>query len=309
MPCSNLNSQHLTNSPPQVTGCSAGIGKALAQLVSAKNHRLVATARKIADLSYLPDDSPKIFKTALDVTSRQSIDDAVAAALARFGRLDVVVNNAGYALSGDTENATDEDARRLVDTNFWGTVDLTKHAMRVMREENARDGGMQGGVVLNVTSLGGRIAMAGNAFYHASKFAVEGFTEAVAREVRPEWNVHFCLIEPGGTRTDYGGRSMQSIAPHPAYAAEDTPARVLDRYRRDPKWAAKWADAGDVAAAMYTVVASGKEIPLRVPLGPDAWGLLKADNEKNGVLLDQLKEFSMAAGKEGQLESVGFLMK
>lgn len=112
----------------------------------------------------------------------------MAAALSRFGRLDVVVNNAGYNLFGDAENAEEEDARRCVETDFWGAVRVTRHAMRVMREVNPGAGGQMGGVVMNVSSMGGRIAFPGNAFYHASKFAMEGWTEAVSKEVRPEWN-------------------------------------------------------------------------------------------------------------------------
>jgi NAD(P)-dependent dehydrogenase (short-subunit alcohol dehydrogenase family) len=148
---------------------------------------VVATARAgSSSLAAIPD-SAKVLKLPLDVTSASSVDSAMAAALQAFGRLDVVVNNAGYALSGDTENATDEQARREVETLFWGPVRITKHAVRIMREENGRTG-PRGGVVLNVTSMGGFSGYPGTAFYHASKFAVEGFTESVAKEMRPEWN-------------------------------------------------------------------------------------------------------------------------
>jgi NAD(P)-dependent dehydrogenase (short-subunit alcohol dehydrogenase family) len=186
----------LTGKPTKVTpvtGCSSGIGKALSQLVASKpGQRLVCTARDVSALSYLPDSTQNILKLSLDVTSQPSVDAAVAAALSRFGRVDVFVNNAGYTLSGDTENADDEEARRCVETDFWGMVRLTKHALRVLREENAKgNDGQRGGVVMNVSSMGGRMAYAGNAFYHASKFAMEGFTEAVSKEVRPEWNSEF----------------------------------------------------------------------------------------------------------------------
>jgi NAD(P)-dependent dehydrogenase (short-subunit alcohol dehydrogenase family) len=127
-----------------------------------------------------------VLKLALDVVSQASVDAAVAAALEAFGRLDVVVNNAGYGLQGDTENATEAQERREMETLFWGTVRITKHAMRVMREH-------RGGLVMNVTSVGGFLGLPGNAFYHAGKFAIEGFTESVAREVRPEWNSECCL--------------------------------------------------------------------------------------------------------------------
>jgi len=175
-----------------VTGCSSGIGLSLAQLIAKSgSYRLVATARKPASLSSIPD-GPNVSKLALDVTSSQSTNAAVAAALERFGRIDVMVNNAGYALEGDTENATEDEERAEMETLFWGPVRLSKHAMRIMRDENPKTG-QQGGVVLNVTSVGGFVGFPGSAFYHAGKFAVEGFTESVAKEMRPEWNSEYLI--------------------------------------------------------------------------------------------------------------------
>lgn len=111
------------------------------------------------------------------------------------------MNNAGYGLMGDTEsslpyssgvpNSSDEEhskARGVVETDFWGAANMTLHAMRIMREDNAKNGGKQGGLVIQISSMGGFVGFPGNAFYHAAKFAVEGFTESVSREVRPEWN-------------------------------------------------------------------------------------------------------------------------
>lgn len=161
------------------------MGKSLAQLINSNpSHRIVATARRASSLSSIPD-GPNVLKLNLDVTSKPSVDDAVAAALEKFGRIDVLVNNAGYSVMGDTESTTEEQARQVVETDFWGTCRLTLHAMRIMREEN-RNTGQQGGVVMNVTSAGGLISFPGSAYYNASKFAVEGFTESVFREVRPD---------------------------------------------------------------------------------------------------------------------------
>ncbi|KAK0702078.1 hypothetical protein B0T26DRAFT_659831 [Lasiosphaeria miniovina] len=292
-----------------ITGCSSGIGQALAAHVGAEGYRVVATARKVTSLDYLvAADDTKILKLALDVTSRPSIDAAVAAALARFGRIDVLVNNAGYTLIGDTENAADGDARRLLDTNFWGVVDLTKTALRVMRDDNSALGGKQGGVIINVTSMGGRVGYPSQAFYHASKFAVEGFTESVAREVRPEWGLHFCLVEPGGVRTNYAGSSMQRIAPpHPAYAAADSPSRVLEAYIADPASTRNWAEPASVAAALLELVAAGKPIPLRLPLGPDSWGALREDVKRKLRELDEVKDVALSVGHQAQAESIAFL--
>ncbi|KAK3324027.1 short-chain dehydrogenase/reductase-like protein SDR [Cercophora scortea] len=296
-----------TNAVWFVTGCSSGIGRALATVIAAKGDRLIATARNVSTLSYLPT-SPSILPLALDVTSLPSIDAALSTALSHFHRIDVFVNNAGYSLTGDTENATDAAARRCMDTDFWGTVDITKRALGILRDVNpSTGGGQQGGVIANVTSLGGRIGFPGSAFYHAAKFAAEGFTEAVAKEVRPEWNIHFMLIEPGGVKTDFVGRSTVGIKPHPAYAAADSPARVLERYMKDPVASAAWADPEDIAEAVYGVVEKGGVIPLRLPLGPETWGLLKAENERMVGMLEQTKELAHRVGKTGQLESVKFL--
>jgi len=172
-----------------ITGCSSGIGRALATLVASKpNQRLIATARNLADLAYLPDDKPGILKVQLDVTSPESVNAAFASASEHFtqngGRFhpDVVVNNAGYSLSGDTESATEEETHREMETLFFGTARVTTRAIEAMRQHPEN----RGGVVFNISSLAGLCAFPGHAYYHAGKFAVEGFSESVAREVHPE---------------------------------------------------------------------------------------------------------------------------
>jgi len=173
----------------------------------------------------------------LDVTSKSSIDAAVAAAVEKFGRLDVVVNNAGYTLSGDTENATDEQERQEIETLFWGPVRISKHAMRVMRDENPKTG-QQGGVVLNVTSLGGFVGWPGAAFYHAGKFALEGFTESVAKEMRPEWNskrLPYSLLSVRENADTKGQSTFASSSPAAYRLTTQPPARLtLRRIRPTP---------------------------------------------------------------------------
>lgn len=148
----------------------------------------MATARNPASLSAIPD-GPNILKLELDVTSSSLIEAALSETLTKFGRIDVIVNNAGYTLVGDTEAAGDEEAHAVFETNFWGMVDVTKRALGIMRDQNTKGGGgQQGGVILNVSSMGGFIGFPGSSFYHASKFAMEGWTEAVAKELPVEWN-------------------------------------------------------------------------------------------------------------------------
>ncbi|KAJ9150840.1 Retinol dehydrogenase 8 (Short-chain dehydrogenase) [Pleurostoma richardsiae] len=294
-----------------ITGCSSGIGLALATLIATQHpsNRLVATARSPDALkAHLPTGA-NVLVLPLDVTSAESISAAVAAAISAFGRLDVLVNNAGYGLMGDTEAATDDQARKVVETDFWGTARLTVHAMRVMREENAKGDGPQGGLVMNVTSMGGFVGFPGNAYYHAAKFAVEGFTESVAKEVRPEWNIHFTIIEPGGVQTDFPTRSAVRTAVHPAYELPDSPSRVLDKYVSTPETRQTWALPQKIAEGMYGVASRGESIPLRVPLGPDAWTFMKLELENVDKNLDEVKELSHKVGNTNQVESLEFMRK
>lgn len=151
---------------PVVTGCSSGIGADICKCVVSQGHRLVATARKVEALSYL-EDSPSILKLPLDVTSEEARTAALNAALEKFGRIDVLCNNAGYGLYGDTEALTEEQMRHQMETNFWGALSLTREAVRIFREVNPKSGKI-GGVVAQVSSIGGRAAFPGGALYHAS---------------------------------------------------------------------------------------------------------------------------------------------
>ena len=147
-----------------ITGCSSGIGEGLAQYVAGTSNRVVATARNPASMPNIPDKS-NVLKLKLDVTSIESINAAVDTTLQKFGRIDVVVNNAGYTLVGDTEAAGDAESRALMDTNFWGMVDVSKRALGVMRDENVKNGGRKGGVILNISSMGGWFGFPACSFY------------------------------------------------------------------------------------------------------------------------------------------------
>ncbi|KAI1107632.1 short-chain dehydrogenase/reductase-like protein SDR [Jackrogersella minutella] len=300
-----MASNHFYNLPEDavwfITGSSSGIGLALAQLIASHpTNRLVATARNSSKLGELLTQSERVFTADLDVTSEESIDTAVDAALSKFGRIDVLVNNAGYALQGDSESALQPEgqaeARKVVETNFWGTARLSLHGLRIFREENPKSG-QQGGVMLNVTSLGGFAGFPGTAFYHAGKFAVEGFTESLSKEVRPEWNIHFCVIEPGGTSTRFtGASSMVWLARHPAYAAADSPARIIEGYITSPEMQKTWTPAERVAAAMYELVgrAKDKPIPIRLPLTEGAWQVVKNEVDTMTKELEEVKELSLS---------------
>jgi NAD(P)-dependent dehydrogenase (short-subunit alcohol dehydrogenase family) len=152
-----------TNSVWLVTGCSTGLGKSIAERIHSAGHSIVATARNINSLSYLPD-GPKILKLSLDVTSQDSINACIAATVKRFERLDVVINNAGYGAMGELEGFPEDEARKQMETMFWGPVHLTKESIRIFREVNAPG---QGGTIIQVSSIGGYLGFQGNCFYHA----------------------------------------------------------------------------------------------------------------------------------------------
>ncbi|KAI1343500.1 NAD(P)-binding protein [Xylariaceae sp. FL0016] len=310
MDASNTKPYHLPSDAVWfITGCSSGIGGALAKLVANSSNRLAATARNVGALADI-SDGPNTLKLALDVTSIQSIDTALKDTLAKFGRIDVVVNNAGYTLVGDTEATGDQESRLLMDTNFWGMVDVTKRALGILRDENQKNGGQQGGVVLNVSSMGGFIGYPAGAFYHASKFAMEGWTEAVAKELPTDWNIHLCNIEPGGVKTNYVTSSLKKmVSRHPAYADPSYPANLLRSYLEREENRAAFADAGDVAAAMYRVVSRGQRIPIRVALGPDSFGMISREIDNVKRDLDEMKEISLSVGDPKQLETINFLRK
>ncbi|KAL0775939.1 hypothetical protein CaCOL14_007227 [Colletotrichum acutatum] len=243
-----------------ITGCSSGIGQALAALVATTpNHRLIATARNPADLDYLPDDDVNLLKLALDVTSPTSVKEAFKAATAYFGEdfhLDVLVNNAGYSLSGDTESATEEQAHQEIETLFFG-----------------------------------------HAYYHAGKWAVEGWTESVAREMHPDWNINFCIVEPSGVQTNFEGHSKARTEPHPAYAEKDMPARVLERYVEMGIKSGTLTKPSAIADAIFGIASSKKRIPLRVPLGEPAWGFIKQKHETCLRDLEGVKDLSLLVFK------------
>lgn len=292
-----------------ITGCSSGIGHALcAHLLKNTTSRVVATARNPSSLSSLPN-TPNALKLALDVTSDASIQAALAATLHRFSRIDIVVNNAGYGIMGDTETMNMQQARGVMEANFWGAVRVTQLCLPILREENVKTG-RRGGLVMQVTSMGGRLAFAGNTFYHASKFALEGFTEGLAKEVPDEWDVHFLCVEPGGVKTKYaetstGGFDVENRLE--VYKDPAMPTNLLLKYKESPEATRNWAEPERVVEVLCAFVERGGEMPLRLPLGSDSWGMQKKALEDGLRDLEAVKDVSVSTSGEEQLASIGFL--
>ncbi|KAK5014412.1 hypothetical protein LTR39_003161, partial [Cryomyces antarcticus] len=199
-----------------ITGTSTGFGAELVKTVLSSGDSVVATARDSSKLSFAGANPSNYLAVDLDVTDQSSVSAAFDKALQHFERVDVVVNNAGYGLTGEFESLSEAQIRTQFEVKyipppdpsaqlagFFGLLNVTRKAMAAMRAQQP-----PGGLVQQITSVGGQIGVPTFSCYCATKWAVEGFTEAVAQEVKPEWNIRFTLIEPGGFRTDFSGRSM-----------------------------------------------------------------------------------------------------
>ncbi|KAJ6033953.1 Short-chain dehydrogenase/reductase SDR [Penicillium canescens] len=257
-----------------VTGTSTGFGHDLIQEVLNRGDIAIATARNPASLKFENIKEDNYFTLALDVTRPESIKGAFSQAVERFGRIDVVVNNAGYGLTGCFEEYTDEQIRTQMEVNFFGLVNVTREAMATMRAQEP-----SGGVIQQVTSVGGQRGAACFSLYAASKWAVEGFTESLSKEVKPEWGIKFTCVEPGGFRTDWAGRSMAFTDRHSAYDHMDAKGLMMARNGTQP------GDPQKAARAFYDLAMMEKP-PLRILLGTDAYPaiLARLDEERQNFI-------------------------
>jgi NAD(P)-dependent dehydrogenase (short-subunit alcohol dehydrogenase family) len=248
-----------------LTGSSRGLGRQIAAAALGAGHRLVATARQpdtLADLVKQYGD--QVLPVALDVTDFAAAQAAVAVGVEAFGRLDVVVNNAGYANLASVEDITPEDFREQVDTNLFGVVNVTKAALPVLRRQG-------GGHIIQVSSIGGRMATAGLSAYQSAKWAVGGFSEVLAREVEP-LGITVTVLEPGGMQTEWAGSSMK-VAPvsEPYRATVGAMARLHQSGDGPPAL----GDPAKVAQVVLAVADMAKP-PLRLILGSEAYAYASA---------------------------------
>ncbi|HEY1571673.1 MAG TPA: SDR family NAD(P)-dependent oxidoreductase [Pseudonocardiaceae bacterium] len=242
-----------------VTGSSRGLGREVVAKALAAGHRVVATARRPGQLSDFVDAYPDAVRAvALDVADAAAAAHAVRVAVAEFGRLDVVVNNAGYADLASVEDVTLDSFRAQIETNLLGVVTVTKAALPVLREQGS-------GHIVQVSSVGGRLASVGLSAYQAAKWAVGGFSEVLAREVGP-LGIKVTVLEPGGMRTDWAGSSMTIPPISPPYdATVGERARLIQAGGSTPA-----GDPAKVADVLLQVIDLA-EPPLRLLLGTDAY--------------------------------------
>ena len=261
-----------------VTGTSTGFGKELATLLAQKEDvNVVATARNLAQLDYLDQfDHGQIKKVLLDVTNQAEIQMAVKEAVAAFGGIDVLVNNAGLGYFATFEESNRDQIRYMMDVNVWGLADMTRAVLPIMRKQNH-------GVIVNFSSIGGLYSFPTLSFYHATKYAVEGLSESLAKEVAKK-GIKVLLIEPSGFRTDWAGRSSQKDLPTIADYAEykefiEANANGAHQEAGDPKKAAE---------IIYQQVTDNyDDLPLRLPLGKISSDLAIEKYQEN---LDQFKQ-------------------
>jgi NAD(P)-dependent dehydrogenase (short-subunit alcohol dehydrogenase family) len=251
-----------------ITGCSTGFGRELSVILLQRGYRVVVTARDKAKVDDIVGGHARTgLALELDVDKQDQIDAAVKAAVQKFGRIDVLVNNAGYGYLAAVEEGDDADVRAMFDTNFFGLAAMTRAALPVMRAQKS-------GAIVNVSSIGGFIGFPGSGYYAATKFAVEGLSEALSKEVAP-LGIKVVIVEPGPFRTDWAGRSLK------------TPRKPIDAYaetaiaRRKQIQGISGVQAGDPVRASEAIIAAAEQErpPLRLPLGAVAYEAMGAEIE------------------------------
>jgi NAD(P)-dependent dehydrogenase (short-subunit alcohol dehydrogenase family) len=251
-----------------ITGASSGFGRAFADYALANGYNVVATARSTAKLGGLTSRAPdRVLALPLDVTNNDQIRAAVAAAVARFGRIDVLFNNAGYGIVGAVEETTEAELRAQLETNFFGAAAMINAVLPQMRAQRS-------GAIVNMSSSLGQVSFGGFSAYSASKFALEGLSEALAAEVAP-FGIKVLIAEPGAFRTGFAAEALRHMPIHPDYA------EIVGGIRTFAKDVNGTQDGDPVKAARAIDFALKAETtPLRLPLGADAVNAIQTHAEQ-----------------------------
>ena len=266
-----------------VTGSASGLGRSIAEAVLASGDRLVATARDPRRLEDLVEKyGDRVCTAPLDVADEDAANAAVQAAVGAFGRLDVVVNNAGYGDVAPFEQLSSERFKAVVDTNFYGVVNVTRAALPIMRKQKS-------GCILQISSVGGRLALPGSTPYHAAKWAVGGFTESLAQEVAP-FGVKVCALEPGGMRTNWGTRAHKET-PQLLPDYEPSVGAVVNALHS--LWGHENSDPAKVAQVILRLAASDR-LPAHLLLGSDAVKYAGEAEAARAADAERWREFSIS---------------
>ncbi len=243
-----------------ITGCSTGFGRELGKILIDRGYRVVVTARDPSAIADIVARNPdKAVALRLDVSKAADAQGAVDAAVSQFGRVDVLVNNAGYGYLSAIEEGEDDEIRALFEVNVFGLIAMTRAVLPVMRARKS-------GAIVNISSQGGFIGFPGSGYYAATKFAVEGLSESLSKEVAP-FGIRVLIVEPGPFRTDWAGRSLKM------------PKRAIEAYaetavgRRKQVHTNSGKQPGDPVRAAEAIIATveSPNPPLRLPLGSNAF--------------------------------------
>lgn len=268
-----------------ISGCSKGFGRVLAEELLANTQAfVVATARQISTLDDLVAQYPeRVLALQLDVSNSHDIQNAIQSITQKIGRIDVLVNNAGYGIVSALEECPISDIRAIFDTNVFGLIELTQAVLPLMRHQKS-------GHILNISSVAGLVSMAGATIYNATKFAVEGLSEGLAQEIAT-FGIHLTIIEPGPFRTDFAGESLKIIQPHSAYQGT-----LLDQTRAYYTQVHNNQTGDPVKAArMMIEVAKMDNPPLRLPLGNIAMDRIHTKFTKQNEDFKQLEAWARSA--------------
>ncbi len=264
-----------------ITGVSSGFGRALAQEALAAGHRVIGTVRsREAQHAFETLHSQRAFGRLLDITDFEHIDEVVAEIESTVGPVDVLVNNAGYGHEGIMEESSLAEMRRQFDVNVFGAVAMIKAMLPGMRQRRH-------GHIINITSMGSFITLPGISYYCGSKFALEGISETLSKELAP-FNIHVTAVAPGSFRTDWAGRSMvRSARSIPDYDALFNPIRQA----REEKSGKQLGDPVKAAHAMLAMIES-QNPPTHLLLGSDALSLVRQKLEALAKEIDQWEEIT-----------------
>lgn len=275
-----------------ITGSSRGLGRSLTAAVLANGDYVAATARKPEQLNDLVEKYPdQIYPIQLDVTEYDEVYQSVVAAVAHFGRIDVLVNNAGFGITGAAEAFTDQQVRSQLETNLYAPIEITRAVLPYMRQQGS-------GRILQISSVGGRVGGPGLTIYQAAKFGLGGFSEALTKEVSP-LGIHVTCIEPGGFRTDWGTESMSFAREIAGY--EPTVGRMSEFLS-----GGNYVPMGDpdkAAKVMIDLVDHPKP-PIHLILGSEAISIVKGAEAAKKAELEQWESISISTDHQ---QAVNFL--
>ncbi|WP_316830790.1 oxidoreductase [Pedobacter aquatilis] len=273
-----------------ITGSSRGLGRSLTEAVLAKGDKVAATARNIDALKDLAEKyKEQLLPLTLDVTDYDQVHLVIEAAVGHFGRIDVLVNNAGFGIVGATEAFTDEQVRSQLETNLYAPIEITRAVLPHMRKQKS-------GRILQISSIGGRVGNPGVSIYQAAKFGLSGFSEVLAKEVAA-LGILVTSVEPGGFRTDWAGDSM-------TYAPRIEGYELVDK-RTELFQSGNFVPTGDPqkAALVMLNLAEHPAPPVHLVLGSEAIGMLKHADEVRTAEMEKWMEVSLSTDHD---ESTNF---